>query len=181
MIERRPGPCGRIVAVLAGGGKELLLRRMARIGSVVVIGLVAADTCSRQGRVIVVDVAIRALAGRHYVRSRQRECRSVVIERGIGPDRGAVTEFARSGEAGCSMGRIRGACVIFLVARIAESAVQRIVVVDVAIRALTRRRNVRPGERESGGSVVEFTVRPKHGVVATLTGSWEVGGDVVHR
>lgn len=65
-------------------------------------------------------------------------------------------------------------------ARIAERAVQGIVVVDVAIRALTRRRNVRPSQRESSGSVIEFTIRPKHGVVATLTGSWEVRGDVVH-
>lgn len=99
MVERRPGPGGRIVAVLAGGREELLLRRMARIGGAVVVALVAADTCSRQGGVIVVDVAIRALAGRHYVRSRQWECRSVVIECGVGPDRGAVTELARGREA----------------------------------------------------------------------------------
>lgn len=71
--------------------------------------------------------------------------------------------------------------IIFLVARIAERAVQGIVVIDVAIRALTRRRNVRSSQRESRGSVIEFTVGPKHGVVATLTGSWEVRGDVVHR
>lgn len=99
MIERRPGPGGRIVAVLASGGEELLLRRMARIGGVVVVALVAADTGSRQGRVIVVDVAICALAGRHYVRPRQREGCGVVIERGVGPDRSAVTELARGGEA----------------------------------------------------------------------------------
>jgi len=78
------------------------------------------------------------------------------------------------------VGWIRGTCVVFLVARIAESAVQRIVTVDVAIRALPRRRNVRASQRESRRGVIEFTVRPKHGVVATLTGSWEMGGDVVH-
>ena len=70
MIERRPGPGGRVVAVLAGGREELLLRRMARIGGVIVVALVTADTRSWQGGVIVVDVAIRALAGRHYVRPR---------------------------------------------------------------------------------------------------------------
>ena len=99
MVERRPSPSSRIVAVLTGGGEELLLRRMARIGGAIVVALVAADTGSRQGRVIVVDVAICALARRHYVRPRQREGCGVVIERGVGPDRSAVTELARGGEA----------------------------------------------------------------------------------
>ena len=78
------------------------------------------------------------------------------------------------------MGWIRGARVVFLVARIAERAIQRIVVVDVAIRALTRGRNVRSGQRESRGSVIKFTVGPKHGVVAALTCSREMRRDVIH-
>jgi len=79
------------------------------------------------------------------------------------------------------VGWIRGTCVVFLVARIAERAVQRIVVVYMAIGALTRRRNVRASQRESRSGVIEFTVRPKHSVVAAFTCSWEVGRDVVHR
>jgi len=78
------------------------------------------------------------------------------------------------------VGRVVRTSIIFLVARIAERAVQRIIVVDVAIRALPRRRNVRSSQRESRGSVIEFTVRPKHGIVTALTCSWEVRGDVVH-
>ena len=78
------------------------------------------------------------------------------------------------------MRRVVRTSIIFLVARIAERAVQRIIVVDVAIRALTWRRNVRSGQRESRGSVIEFTVSPKHGVVTALTCSWKVRGDVVH-
>ena len=79
------------------------------------------------------------------------------------------------------MGRVVRTSIIFLVARIAERAVQRIVVVDVAIRALTRGRNVCPSQRESRGSVIKFTVGPKHGVVAALTCSREMRRDVVHR
>ena len=53
VIERGAGPGCRVVAVLARGREELLLRRVARIRSVVVVGLVAANAGGGQRRVIV--------------------------------------------------------------------------------------------------------------------------------
>ena len=73
VIERRPRPGTRVVAVLAGSREELRLRRMARVGAGVVIRLMAADTGSRQSRVIAVDVAIYAFSRWRQVRSGQRE------------------------------------------------------------------------------------------------------------
>ena len=58
MIERRTGPGTRVVAVLACCREELRLRGVARIRAVIVIGLMAADTLSRQSRVVTVYVAI---------------------------------------------------------------------------------------------------------------------------
>ena len=40
---------------------------------------------------------------------------------------------------------------------------------------------MRPGQSESRAAVIEFAIRPKHAVVAGLTCSREMGGDVVHR
>ena len=65
MIERRTSPGGRIVASRAGGREELRLRGVAWIRSVVVIGLMAADTGRGQGGVVAIDVAIGACPGRH--------------------------------------------------------------------------------------------------------------------
>ena len=44
VIERRPCPGTGVMAVLACSREELRLRRMARVGAVVVIRLMAADT-----------------------------------------------------------------------------------------------------------------------------------------
>ena len=80
MVERGAGPGGGVVAGLARGGEELLLRRVTRVRGVVVVGLMAADTSRRQGRVVAVDVAVGAYPRRHGVRASQREGRVVVVE-----------------------------------------------------------------------------------------------------
>ena len=67
MVKGRARPCGCVVAILAGRGEELRLRRVARVGGVVVVGLVAADASRRQRRVVVVDVAVTANAWRHQM------------------------------------------------------------------------------------------------------------------
>ena len=82
------------MAVLASRGKELRLRRVARVGRVVVIRLVAPNANSRQRRVIVVDMAIGALARWNGVRSGQRERCIVVVEGRVGPRVGVVTQLA---------------------------------------------------------------------------------------
>ena len=143
VIERRTSPRGRAMAGRAGRREELRLRSMAGIGGVVVIGLMAADTSRGQGGVVAVDVAVSARPRRCLVRAGQGECRVVVIERGICPDSRVMAEFTSCRESSSRVRRIGCTGVILLVARIARSAVERVVAVDVAVGAQARRNRVR--------------------------------------
>ena len=124
VIERRPSPGGRGMASRAGGREELRLRGVAWIRSVVVIGLMAADTGRGQRGVVTVDVAVGACPGRYGMGSGQGERRVVVIKRGICPYGGVVAQFASCRESGGGMRRVGGAGVVLLVARVAQSAIQ---------------------------------------------------------
>jgi len=181
VIERRSGPRGGVVARLTGRREKLRLRRMTRVRGVVVVGLMAADAGRGERRVVVVDMAVGTHARRHQVRASQGEGCGVVVEGGVGPRGSVVTKLARGGESCRGVRRIGGATVILLVARIAERAVQRIVVVDVAVGAGARRHGVLSGQLESGAGVVEGAVRPLHGVVAGFARRGESGRDMVHR
>ena len=145
VIERRIRPRARVMAVLTGSGKELRLRSVARVCAGVVIRLMTADASCRQSRVVVVYVAVCAFARRHHVRSGQRECGVVVVERRIRPRHRVMAYGAGCREAGRGVRGIIGRRVILLVARVTRSARQVVVVVDVAIRALPRRHGVRSG------------------------------------
>ncbi len=112
MIETCVQPVRRTVTVLARRWKELWLRRVTRIGGVVVIRLMAANTSGRQRSVVVVDVTIGALARRDRMRSGQRKRGVVVVEGGIRPRRGVVAQLALLREAGCGVRRRIGAVVI---------------------------------------------------------------------
>ena len=92
-----------------------------------------------------------------------------MIERCIAPLHRVVACLARSGEPGV---RHRTGCAreILLMTRYAERAVQRVVVVDVAIGALPRRHCVRTGKRKSGTRVIKLSVSPLDGVVALFAG-----------
>jgi len=181
VIECGAGPGGRVVAGLAGGREELRLRRVTRIRRVVVIGLMAADARDWQRRVVVVHVAVSADARRNDVRTGQRERRVVVIKRGVGPDRRVMAKFARSREARGCVRRVRSARVILLVARVAECAVQRVVIVCVAVGAGARRDDVRTCQLESRAGVIEDAVGPENRVVAAFARRREVRRDVIHR
>ena len=119
VVERGAGPGRGVVAVLACSWEELLLGCMSRVRRVVVVGLVAANTCDWQGCVIAVDVAVGAYPRRHRMRTGQRERRSVVVKGGVRPDSRVVTQFARGWEAGRRVCRIRRAGIILLMARVA--------------------------------------------------------------
>ena len=123
VIEGRSRPGGRGVASLARSREELRLRTVARVRGVVVIGLMTADACNGQGRVVAVHVAVRALTRWHRVRSRQWECRVGVVEGGVGPDRCVVAQLARGRESRRSMGGIGRPRIILLMARVAQRAV----------------------------------------------------------
>jgi len=181
VIEGCAGPCGGGVAVLARGREELRLRRVTGVGCVVVVRLMASDASCGQSRVVAVDVAVGADPRRHSVRAGQREGRIVMVERGIGPDGCVMTDFARSGEARGGVRRVRRARVVLLMARVAKSAVQGIVVVDVAIGTEPRRHGMRARQLEAGGRVIERGVRPLHRVVTGVASGRERSRDVVHR
>ena len=173
VIERGPGPRRRVVAGRARGREELRLRFVAWVRRIVVVRLMAADARDGQRRVIVVDVAVRANPWRHQVRARQRECGVVVVEGGVCPDSGAVAQFARGREAGARVRRIGRPRIILLVARVAQGAVQGIVVAYVAVCAQPRRHHVRSSQREAGSRVVKLTIGPEYCVVAVFAGRRE--------
>jgi hypothetical protein len=156
----RPGY--RVMAHCAGCGKSGRC-----VGGIIcrgVILLVAGVTRCASQVVVVVDVAIRALAGRYGVRSGQREPRGRVVKLAMAPEHRVVTTFAGGRETGMGNGS-RGAGIIFQVAGVTRCAIQRVVVVDVAIRALPRGHSVRSRQRESGAVVVEGRIQPGSRVV----------------
>ena len=158
VVERGRGAPGRRgVTGRARGREELRLRRVAWIGAVVVIGLMAADASGRQCRVVAVDVAKRASRGR--MGAGQREWCVVVIERRIRPQHSVVAQFARRREARV-WHRRSGIVEIGLVAVNAQRAVQGIVIVDVAICTRPWRHRVRAQQLEARSSVVKRTVGP---------------------
>jgi len=179
VIERGARPRCRVVAGLARRREELRLRRVARVRGVVVIGLVTTNAGCGQRRVIVIDVTIGTDSWRHGVRAGQRKRGVVVVEGGIRPYRRVVAELARGGEPCRCMGGIRRARVVFLVARVAQRAVQRIVVVHMAVGTLPWWHRVRARQREASGGVIKLAVRPLHGVMTLLARGGEAG--VRHR
>lgn len=90
VIECGARPGSRVVAVLACGREELRLSRVARIGCVLVVRLVAADTRGGQRRVVIVDVAIAAHPRRDQMGTGERKRCVVVIKGGVCPDYGVV-------------------------------------------------------------------------------------------
>jgi len=73
--------------------------------------------------------------------------------------------------------RVGGAVEIIQVASGAGSAVQAVVAVHVALRTLQR--NVRSGQREAGGCVIEGCIRPGRSRVARIAGLWKARLGVV--
>ena len=181
VVEASPRPCGRVVAGLARGREELRLRRMARVRSVVVIGLMAANARDRQCRVVIVDVTIGALSRWDSVRSSQRKCGVVVIKSRIRPEGCVVTQIALLRESGGHVVRIGGVVVVGLVTRHTGSAVQAVIVVLMAIGALARWHGVLSGQGEACAGMVEQAIAPLHRVVTGCACGGERGCDVVHR
>ena len=91
-----------------------------------------------------------------------------MIKRGICPVDRVVARFARRREPSRRVRGVVGSRVILLVARIAQSAIQRVVVVDVTIGATARRHCMRVSQREAGCRVVKLAIGPLNRVVAGI-------------
>src|SRR5919109_587139 len=152
-------------------------RRMVWIGGFVVISQVAGSACSVGQLVVIVDMALTALCAGE-MEPGQRPAGGGVIEFAIGPQHRVMAVLARGGEAQLDVvDGSRRRVVVVLVARYASCVGEIVVVVDVALAALGS--GVCAGERESGSSVIEFSVGPQHRVMAVLARGGETQLDVV--
>ena len=62
--------------------------------------------------------------------------------------------------------------------RVAQRAIQRVVVVDVTVSTLTRWNGVRTSQRESGAVVIKRRIQPRRSAVALFAGLWKIRGYV---
>lgn len=162
VIERRPGPGGRIVAIRA-------VRReagcpMIRCFRVVVIRLVAGKTIGR--RALVAAVRMAEVAGDGTMGTGQRESRGIVIECPGFPIRCRVTLLTGGRKARCGMVRCLRAIVIILVTGVAIGWSSLIATVRVALTAgcrlmracqridLVSERGIAPGCRAMAGRAI---------------------------
>ena len=79
------------------------------------------------------------------------------------------------------MGGVIGGRVFLLVTRVAQRAIERVIVVDVAVGAGARWHQMRAGQLKTSAGVVEGTIGPLHRVMASLARRGECYGDVVDR
>lgn len=178
MIELRVRPQHRIVALLACGRERRGYVIDWRQRGVEVL-LVTRNACCVGDRVVVVDMAVGALPGRHRVRSRQRKSGSRVIERRRLPRRRVMAGLAGLRESLLRVIRIGRVLIILQVARDTRVRGQVVVVVGVAIRTLARRNRVHPCQREIDAIVIEACRRPPRGGVALSAVLREIRGYVV--
>ena len=121
-------------------------------------------------RIVIVDVAVGA--GRGLVRTDQREASDAVIERRAIPTFGSVTVCAIGGGKRRARRGVNGRSGLLPLGEVASgisaiggSRFQRVVIVDMAERALNI--GVAIGERKAGGGVIEFSVGPRSDGVAS--------------
>lgn len=175
VIERRRRPIrGRVAkrAVLREIRGHVVRNRATQVRRAVVIGLVAAPAGGRQ-RAVVIVIHVAEDAGRGHVRARQGEGGShiVVIERGARPaGRGVAVRANVRGErrAGTGVRRVIGVRPVRQMAlgipAIRRCDLQRVVAVDVALRALQV--GMAQRQRESEARMIEGAGRPRRNRVA---------------
>ena len=124
-------------------------------------------------------MAVGAHPRRNSVHAREGESGRIVVKRRIRPGNGVVTLIAGLREAGGHVIGIRGSLVILQVTGNAGRAREVVVVVDVAIRTLTRRYGMATRQRESHGIVIEVGCKPAVRAVAGAARGREVCRDVI--
>ena len=175
MVELAVGPLHSVVALFTGRRESGVRHRRGRV---VVVVLVAADARRSGDVVVIVDVAIATQPRRNHVRSRQYKSGRGVIELAIAPLHRVMALLAGGGKSGMGHGRGR-VVVISLMATDTSRAGDVVVVVDVAIGALTRWGHMGSRQRESRLRVIKLCWLPGRGVVAGFAGLREPSGYVV--
>jgi len=185
MVQREPGvielairPLDRVVAGCTGGRE--MGGDVVRIVRILVVRLVAAIAVRGQVFVIVVDVAVGAGARRYGMRAREGEAGLVVVKVGVGPFDRVMADLAGLRKASLHVIRVIRVVEIGQVASDAGGVVELVIVVDVAVRALSRWHRVRTGQGPASLRVIEFAVSPGHGVVAGFAGQGQAGLDVIY-
>jgi len=161
-VEFRLAPATVLMALITVGA----VVNIASHSLMLLVGLrlgVAVRT-SEDGEVIRICMAGAANA----VRIAMVEREIGVIEIGIRPLHGVVTRRACGWEMRGRVVRIIRVQLIRLMAAVAIRRQRRVVAIDVAVYADSRRHHVRAGQRESRLAVIKHRVRPLNGVVANF-------------
>ena len=158
VIEGRVQPGSRAVALIAALRK--VRRYVIGIGCSLIVRQVARHAGRAGEVVIVIEVAIGALPRRHCMHARERKSSAVMVEGGIQPRSRVVALVAALREVRGHVIRVCRSLVVLQMARDASRAGQVVVVVDVAIGALTRRHGVHARQRKVSRIVVKRRVRP---------------------
>lgn len=169
VVEGCARPCRRGVAGLASGRETC--GRVVRIRRGLVIALVTGEAIGRNRCVVIVHMATGASHCRVF--PGQWEWRVVVIERRWNPRCRVVAHVALLRESRLNVVRAGRSVEIIQVTGGAGSAVQAVVAVHMALRTLQW--NVRAGQREAGGCMIESRIRPGNCRVTRITGLRESG------
>lgn len=175
VIKGRASPgCGRVAS--CAGCREAR-RSMVRIGRALVILLMAPVAVGGQGRVVIVHVTVHARNG--GVRTGQRERCVVVIEAGVGPRCGAVTDVACGRKTDLGVVRVVGVVVIGLMATDASGVGAGQLVVAIHMALLAGHGEVETGQGPASGRVNEATAAPIGRRMALVAGGREAGLNMV--
>ena len=117
MVEFTVAPLHSVMALFARGREAGVRHRAGRAGEIL---LVTSNACATAQIVIIVDVAVRALAGRNRVSASQKESSRAVVELGIQPVVGRVARLAGNRELGGNVVWVRSLQKVGLVAGVAR-------------------------------------------------------------
>ena len=200
VIKGRVGPADLVMASIASlreSRRDVIRNASTQVRGAVVIGLMAgpANGVPKGQIVVVADVALVAIrgsaSGSHLMVALQCPTGGAVVPGSGSKGRGggmAVRAVCRGKGTTGSGGRSRvhwiiGGAVIGGVATVvgvstAGRKAEGVVAVGMALRTL-HGGSVQTGKRESGVVVIEGRIGPVDGVVASIAGLWEAGGDVI--
>ncbi len=158
MIEGGRLPGARVVTHVARLGETAC--HMVRIRRALEIFQVTGHAGRAGQVVVVVNVAVGALTRRNCVRTGQHKIHKRMIKSCRLPSGRRVALRTIRREVRCDVIGIRGPLEIFQVAADAGRAGQIVIVVHVAIDALTWRNSVPSAQREPDRTVIEIRVQP---------------------